>query len=120
MSRLRLAHQMPNKRSSPPPIILQWSLPPAKNRIVTECSGLEPLPYVFEGLGQAGRYEMAAACEIDPICRRVIRSCHAGSARPKKLLKDIRLRPPQELPDHDLYVAGFPCQPFSTMGLDNE
>jgi len=43
-----------------------------KIRIVTECSGLEPLPYVFERLGLAGRYEMAAACEIDPICRRVM------------------------------------------------
>ena len=41
-----------------------------KIRIVTECSGLEPLPYVFERLGLAGRYEMAAACEIDPICSR--------------------------------------------------
>ena len=55
-----------------------------KIRIVTECSGLEPLPYVFERLGLAGRYEMAAACEIDPICRRVIRLCHTGPARPKK------------------------------------
>jgi site-specific DNA-cytosine methylase len=88
-----------------------------KIRIVTECSGLEPLPYVFERLGLAGRYEMAAACEIDPICRRVIRLCHTGSARPKKLFKDISIRPPQELPDHDFYVAGFPCQPFSTMGV---
>jgi DNA (cytosine-5)-methyltransferase 1 len=88
-----------------------------KIRIVTECSGLEPLPYVFETLGLAGRYEMAAACEIDPICRRVIRLCHTRSARPKELFKDISIRPPQELPDHDLYVAGFPCQPFSTMGV---
>jgi len=54
-----------------------------KIRIVTECSGLEPLPYVFERLGLAGRYEMAAACEIDPICRRVIRLCHRGPAQPK-------------------------------------
>ena len=79
----------------PRPIILPWSLPPRKIRIVTECSGLEPLPYVFERLGSAGRYDMAAACEIDPICRRVIRLCHTGSARPKKLFKDISLRPPQ-------------------------
>ena len=87
-----------------------------KIRIVTECSGLEPLPYVFDRLGLAGRYEMAAACEIDSNCRRVIRLCHTGSARPKKMFKDISLRRPQDLPDHDLYVAGFPCQPFSTMG----
>jgi len=113
---LRLAHQTPDQRSSSP------SLPPAmvsaarKIRIVTECSGLEPLPYVLDRLGLAGRYEMAAACEIDPVCRRVIRLCHTGSARPQKMFKDISLRRPRELPDHDLYVAGFPCQPFSTMG----
>ena len=55
-----------------------------KIRIVTECSGLEPLPYVFERIGLAGRYEMATACEIDPICRRVIRLCHTGTTRPNK------------------------------------
>jgi len=87
-----------------------------KIRIVTECSGLEPLPYVFDRLGLAGKYEMEAACEIDPLCRRVIRLCHTGPARPKKMFKDISRRQPWELPDHDLYVAGFPCQPFSTMG----
>ena len=87
-----------------------------KIRIVTECSGLEPLPYVFDRLGLAGKYEMEAACEIDPLCRRVIRLCHTGPARPKKMLKDISRRQPWELPDHDLYVAGFPCQPFSTTG----
>jgi DNA (cytosine-5)-methyltransferase 1 len=33
------------------------------------------------------------------------------------MLTDITSRRPQDLPDHDLYVAGFPCQPFSDMGL---
>ena len=58
-----------------------------KTRIMAECSGLEPLPYVFDRLGLAGKYETAAACEIDPLCRRVIRLCHTGSARPKKMLR---------------------------------
>ena len=107
---------MPDKRSPPPSRHPAMVSAARKIRIVTECSGLEPLPYVFERLGLAGRYEMAAACEIDPICRRVIRLCHTGSALPKHMFKDISLRPPRELPDHDLYVAGFPCQPFSTMG----
>ena len=98
---------MPDKRSPPPSLHPAMVSAARKIRIVTECSGLEPLPYVFERLGLAGRYDMAAACEIDPICRRVIRLCHTGSARPKILFKDIGIRPPQELPDHDFYVAGF-------------
>ena len=32
------------------------------------------------------------------------------------MFKDIARRQPKDLPDHDLYVAGFPCQPFSAMG----
>jgi len=84
--------------------------------VVTECSGLEPLPYVLDRVGLTGKYEMVAACEVDPVCRRVIRLCHEGPARPKKMFTDICTRRPEELPDHDLYVAGFPCQPFSTMG----
>ena len=55
-----------------------------KIRIVTECSGLEPLPYVFDRLGLAGKCEMAAACEIGPVCGRAIRLCHPGSTRPKQ------------------------------------
>ena len=87
-----------------------------KIRIVTECSGLEPLPYVLDRLGLRGRYSLVASCEIDPQCRRVIRLCHRGDARPKLMFKDISQRRPEQLPDHDLYVAGFPCQPFSAMG----
>ena len=87
-----------------------------KLRVVTECSGLEPLPFVLDRLGLAGKYKMVSGCEIDPHCRRVVRLCHSGDARPNQLFKDITRRRPEQLPDHDLYVAGFPCQPFSTMG----
>ena len=86
-------------------------------RVVTECSGLEPLPYILDQLGLRNKYVIEAACEIDPLCRKVIELCHKGKARPKRMLTDITKRAPAELPDHDVYVAGFPCQPFSVMGL---
>ncbi|MFM7990445.1 MAG: DNA cytosine methyltransferase [Candidatus Fonsibacter sp.] len=41
---------------------------------------------------------------------------HKGNARPKVMFNDISRKPPERMPDHDLYVAGFPCQPFSPMG----
>ncbi|MFM7982815.1 MAG: DNA cytosine methyltransferase, partial [Candidatus Fonsibacter sp.] len=61
-------------------------------------------------------YSMEASCEADARCRQVTRLYHKGNARPKVMFKDISRRPPKRLPDHDLYVARFPCQPFSPMG----
>ena len=85
-------------------------------RILTERSSLEPSPYVLGRLGLAGRYLLVVGCEIDPQCRRVIRICHRCDDRPTQMFKDISRRRPERLPDHDLYAAGFPCQPFSAMG----
>ena len=87
--------------------------------VVTECSGLEPLPYALDKLGLQGQYVIEAACEIDPKCRRVIKACHTGKAAPRRLYRDIGKRLPEELPDHDLYVAGFasPCLPLHRAGL---
>ena len=39
---------------------------------------------------------------------------------PAKLYDDIRTRDNTNLPSPDLYVAGFPCQPFSKAGLRND
>ncbi|MFM7989806.1 MAG: DNA cytosine methyltransferase [Candidatus Fonsibacter sp.] len=61
-------------------------------------------------------YSMEAGCEIDARCRQVTRLCHKGDARPTVMFQDISRKPPQRLPDHDLHVAGVPCQPFSPMG----
>ena len=83
-------------------------------RVVTECSGLEPLPYVLEKLRTP--FQMVSACELSPACRQLIRQCHCGHARPESILHDIMIRRAFDLPDNDLYVAGFPCQPDSSIG----
>lgn len=72
---------------------------------------------LFAGLG--GFHTAAAAigarcvfaCEIDEVLRRVYEQnfglLPAG---------DIRSVSPQEVPEHDILCAGFPCQPFSKAG----
>ena len=97
--------------------LLPTTTPPRRSRrlrVVTECSGLEPLPYVLKQLGVS--FKMMSACDVSQPCRRLIRQCHRGSDRPKHILRDILSRPASDLPDHDLDVAGFPCQPYSVMG----
>ena len=93
-------------------------------RVGTECSGMEPLPWVFKRLGILDAFQLVFSCEKDPHCRRVISQCRhawgpesAQGTTPHVMLEDIMTRNPEHLPDIDLYVAGFPCQPFSAMGL---
>lgn len=86
-------------------------------RVATECSGLEPLPYVLDAVGFSGHYELVWACERDLNCQLLIHASHRDKARFPEIHPDITTRLPNQIPDHDLYVAGFPCQPFSAMGL---
>jgi DNA (cytosine-5)-methyltransferase 1 len=52
------------------------------------------------------------ACEKDKYALESI----AANYSPKVLYTDITKRKHSELPDIDLYVCGFPCQPFSAAG----
>jgi DNA (cytosine-5)-methyltransferase 1 len=85
-------------------------------RVATECSGLEPLPHILDRIGMKGRYQMVWACEPDNNCRDLIRSKHKGNALPQWFHHDITRRKPDHIPDHDLYVVGFPHHPFYTLG----
>ena len=51
------------------------------------------------------------ACDIDEECRRSYEANHG--LRPQG---DITSVEAQDIPDHDLLCAGFPCQPFSIIG----
>ena len=51
------------------------------------------------------------ASEIDQNCRKTIRA----NCKPKVLYEDMKKRNIEQVPDIDLYVCGFPCQPFSSL-----
>jgi DNA (cytosine-5)-methyltransferase 1 len=64
-------------------------------------------------LGVSDDCSLEFCCEKDRWCRHLINQNHA----PKVFNEDITVRVAAAAPPCDLYVAGFPCQPFSTAGL---
>ena len=79
-------------------------------KIGTDCSGIEA---PIQALLQLNiPFEHAWACDINPY---VIQSIKANYT-PNKIYIDITKRKHACLPDIDIYVCGFPCQPFSLMG----
>ena len=92
---------------------------PRKLRIGTDCSGIEA---PIEALKQLKIPHIHVfSSEIDKYCIQSIKANHS----PKILFGDpdgpykdgdIRNRDNTILPDIDLYVCGFPCQPFSSAG----
>jgi DNA (cytosine-5)-methyltransferase 1 len=79
-------------------------------RVGTDCSGIEAPIQALKNLNI--NFEHVFSCEIDKYARQSIRANY----EPGILYEDITTRDHSALPDIDLYVCGFPCQPFSVAG----
>ena len=67
----------------------------------------------LRSLGALDQRSLDFCCEINKWCKKFTLQNHP----PKHFFDDITIRDPATTPPCDLYVAGFPCQPFSRAGL---
>ena len=79
-------------------------------RVGTDYSGMESPLVALQTMRVRFRHEFAS--DVDAGARRVIEE----RFRPRRLFHDVLKRSPRALPAGlDLYVAGFPCQAFSSI-----
>ena len=90
-----------------------------KLRVGTDCSGIEA---PIQALTQLGiPFTHVFSSDIDKFCIQSIKANYEPQilfGDPKGSFQDgdITKRNIEDVPDIDLYVCGFPCQPFSTAG----
>ena len=80
-------------------------------RVATDCSGMEAPIMALKNLGVPLQHVFAS--DIDKYAKRTILANH----KPDIFYDDLCKRNNSEAPPCDIYVAGFPCQPFSAAGL---
>ena len=73
------------------------------------------------GLRRAGiNHEVVGYSEFDKFAAALYDANHKdANGQPIKNWGDITKINPEDLPDFDLFTGGFPCQPFSSVGLQH-
>ena len=79
-------------------------------KIGTDCSGIEAPVQALKQMNIP--YQHVWSCEIDKHAEKSI----LANYNPQKMYHDITKRKHASLPDVDIYVCGFPCQPYSGAG----
>ena len=85
-------------------------------KVGTDCSGIEAPIQALEQMNKSFVHKFSS--DIDKFCIKSIKANYNpeiifGDKEGDYPEGDIRKRNIDEVPDIDLYVAGFPCQPFS-------
>lgn len=82
-------------------------------RFIDLFCGIGGFRYALEGA--AGKFDINVECvlssDIDPDCQKAY-AANFG----EKPVGDIHQIAADSIPDHDILLAGFPCQPFSIIG----
>jgi DNA (cytosine-5)-methyltransferase 1 len=79
-------------------------------RVGTDCSGIEaPIQALLQ---MKKKIKHVWSCDYDKFAKQSI----YANYKPEIWYDNITTRDHTSLPDIDLYVCGFPCQPFSLMG----
>jgi len=79
--------------------------------VATDCSGMETPIMALQNLGVEVNHVFS--CDVNKHAKATIMANYP----PKIFFDDLTQRDNAKAPAADLYVAGFPCQPFSTAGL---
>jgi len=79
--------------------------------IGTDCSGIEAPIQALDNIckGRQLTYHHSFSSEIDPYAIR----CIEDNYKPDIIYGDMKQRDLKTLPRIDMYISGFPCQPFS-------
>ena len=93
--------------------VIHEARPPAKFRFVDLFAGIGGLRAAFEPLGGRCVY----TSEYDSYAVKTYTTNHSNGHR---VDGDITVVDKASIPDHDLLLAGFPCQPFSLAGVSKK
>lgn len=82
-------------------------------RFIDLFCGIGGFRYAIERVAEkiGIKAEGVLSCDIDPDCQKAYEANFG-----EKPAGDIHHIASESIPDHDVLLAGFPCQPFSIIG----